>query len=355
MATTGEGTAPCGVKGTGETRTRKENPPLSVFPVRDSRRITVVGSSNVDMIMRLPRLPGAGETVTEGEFSRVFGGKGANQAVAAARAGGRVSFVTAVGAEDPGPALLAAYAADGIDTEASLVAPAGVPTGTALILVDSVAGENSIAVAPGANFQLSPEHIDAHCDALLRDSTLLVLQMEIPAPTVAHVLRRAGEFDTPVLLNYAPARALGEVPLDGRVTLLVVNEHEAAALAGVPVGGVGEARAAAEVLLRDGPANVIVTLGPDGSLLVGRDGLREHVPSFPITPVDTTAAGDTFCGALAVALVEGATLPDAARFASAAGALSVTRPGAQPSIPRRAEIDTFLTEKRQGMWATSAV
>jgi ribokinase len=313
-----------------------------------AKGITVIGSSNVDMIMRLPHLPAVGETVTEGEFLQTYGGKGANQAVAAARAGGGatvVTFVTGVGGAGDlfAPKVLENFRADGIDVSRVLEGE-GQPCGSALVMFDGN-GDNYLAVAPGANFAITPAYIDAHCGDLLKESAMLVLQMEIPAETVAHVLRKAREYGTPTLFNYAPARALGEVPIDGAITGLVVNENEAAALVGSPVVTAEDARTAAEALLARGPSFVAVTLGADGAFLADQGGLREYVPSFPVTPVDTTAAGDTFCGALAVALVEGCPLPEAARFASAASALSVTRMGAQPSVPRRGEIDAFLAGK----------
>lgn len=315
------------------------------------KRIAVVGSTNVDRVMRLDRLPAPGETVTDGEFFQAFGGKGANQAVAAARACGdaaaatAVTFLTCLGNDLYAPALVKAFLADDIDTD-SIVYDADRPTGTALILIDR-GGENCIAVAPGANYALSPAHVDA-CEHILRDSDMVVLQMEIPVGTILRTLEVAERHGTPVLFNFAPARTR-EVPVSDRLTGLVVNEVEAQMLAGQAVAGVEDAGRAALALLEQGPRFVVVTLGDEGAVVAERGGGPPTVlPAFPVTPADTTAAGDVFCGALAVALVEGRPLAEAARFASAASAISVTRIGAQPSAPRRGEIDAFLRERGVG-------
>ncbi len=308
------------------------------------QRITVVGSANVDMVVRLERLPAVGETVTGGEFFQVFGGKGANQAVAAARACGKeteVAFVACVGEDALGSAMVEGYRADGIDTSFVVRTPDR-PSGTALIWVDR-RGNNSIAVAPGANDALTPAHLDA-CEELLRASALLVLQMEIPAETIGRTLELAERHSVPVLFNFAPART-EEIPVSARMTGLVVNEVEAEALTGRPVTDHDTARDAARALLERGPRFVVVTLGEQGALVAERGADAVSVPAFPVEPIDATAAGDTFCGALAAAVVEGKPLREAARFASAASALSVTRMGAQPSCPRRAEIDAFLEER----------
>jgi ribokinase len=301
------------------------------------KRITVIGSSNVDMIMKLERLPAVGETVTEGEFLQTYGGKGANQAVAAARAGGRVAFVTGLGDDPFGQNVLKNFRQDGLETDRIVIA-SGVPTGTALVMFDR-RGDNYLAVAPGANYALEPAHMDA-CADLIAQSAMLVMQMEIPVPTIVRALELASGRGVPVLFNFAPMKTR-ELPVSGQMTGLVVNEVEAAALTGLSVGDAKQAKTAAQALLAQGPEFVILTLGAEGAHVASR-ALRQQIPAFPVTPVDTTAAGDVFCGALAVALVEGTPLLDAVRFASAASALSVTRVGAQPSIPRRDEIDAFL-------------
>ncbi|MBC8137346.1 MAG: ribokinase [Fibrella sp.] len=301
-------------------------------------QIVVIGSSNADRIMQLPHLPAVGETVTDGVYSQAWGGKGANQAVAAARAGGNVVFLNAVGADAEGTAMTQSFAADGIGTSRMIVAP-DVASGAALVLFDGE-GRNYLAVAPGANYALRPEHIVANAE-VIQSAAYIIMQMEIPVDTTLSALAMAQSAGVPVLFNFAPARTL-DVPVSAAMTGLVVNENEATALSGITVTDRATAQSAGESLLAKGPRFVIVTLGADGAFVMSGDGLREHIPAFRVTPVDTTAAGDTFCGALTVALVEGKPLADACRFASAASALSVTKAGAQPSVPHRAEIEAFL-------------
>lgn len=303
-----------------------------------NKKIVVIGSANVDRIMRVPHLPVVGETVTDGVYAQAWGGKGANQAVAAARAGGSVAFLTAVGDDPEGAAMTRSFARDGIDTTPVVVAP-HTASGAALILIDS-AGRNCIAVAPGANDALLPEHIAQNAE-LIRSAAYVVLQMEIPVATTLAVLKLTETAGVPVLFNFAPVRTQ-DVPVSAAMTGLVVNETEASALSGIAVIDTRTAQASGEALLEKGLQFVIVTLGGEGALLLDADGLRQSVPAFPVTPVDTTAAGDTFCGALTVALVEKKSLHDACHFASAASALSVTQAGAQPSIPSRAQIEVFL-------------
>jgi len=202
-------------------------------------------------------------------------------------------------------------------------------------------GHNYLSVAPGANASLLPEDVTA-CAEIIADSALLVLQMEIPAASIELSLHLAAAARTPVLLNYAPV-CDGAVALSPLIQVLVLNEVEAAALSGMAVDGIDAAAQAAASLRSQGPRDVIITLGSEGAVIDTAE-MQTHIPAFPIVPVDTTAAGDTFCGALAVALVEGHPLATAARFASAAAALTATRMGAMPSIPWRREIDEFLAE-----------
>jgi ribokinase len=300
-------------------------------------RVAVVGSSNVDLVMKVPRLPKVGETVTDGAFAQVFGGKGANQAVGAARAGGDVAFVGCVGDDSYGGQVVGNLKADGIDTS-FVFEEKGIASGTALIMVGGE-GRNCIAVAPGANGRLTPGHVDRARPALER-AAMIVTQCEIPPAALDHVVGLGVRLGKPVLLNLAPARPVAEATL-ARLACLAVNETEAEFLTGQAVGTEAQAAAAALALQARGPTTVVVTLGPRGAYVAG-EGVRALVPGFAVEAVDTTAAGDVHCGALAVALVEGRPLLEAVRFANAAAALSVTRLGAQPSAPLRAEIEALL-------------
>jgi ribokinase len=301
------------------------------------KKILVVGSSNTDMIIRVPRIPRPGETVLGGEFAMAAGGKGANQAVAAARAGGRVTLVARIGDDVFGREALAGFGRDGIDTRFVLKTP-GTPSGIALITVDA-RGENSISVASGANAELSVADVEAAGQAFAAADVLL-LQLESPLAAVETAVRIAGERRVPAILNPAPARPLGD-DLLRRVAILTPNEHEAELLTGIAVADDRSARAAARRLRDRGPGTVIITLGERGVYALA-EGFEAFAPAFKVAPVDTTAAGDVFNGTLAVALAEKRPLPDALRFAQAAAAISVTRPGAQPSAPARTEILALL-------------
>lgn len=299
--------------------------------------VVVVGSSNTDMILRVSRIPGPGETLLGGEFSTAAGGKGANQAVAARRAGGRVAFVARLGRDSLGDEALARFRGEGIDVSA-VVRDAAAPSGVALIFVGSD-GENSIGVAGGANQRLAPRDVAAAAGLFSR-ARVVLLQLETPLAAVSAAARMARRAGALVILNPAPARKLPSALLRA-VSLLTPNEHEASLLTGVRVSGPASAAKAAKVLLARGVGTVIVTLGAAGAL-VACAGRSELVPGFRVKAVDTTAAGDVFNGALAVRLAEGAPLRDAVCFAHAAAAISVTRPGAQPSIPARREIERML-------------
>jgi ribokinase len=301
------------------------------------KRILVVGSSNTDMIVRVPRIPRPGETVLGRGFSMAGGGKGANQAVAAARAGGRVTFVARVGDDVFGERALGGFAADGIDTRFVLRTP-GAASGIALIDVDD-RGENSISVASGANALLSAADVGAAAGALAA-ADLVLLQLESPIEAVEAALRRAGEAGVPVILNPAPARPL-EDRLLARVSVLTPNETEAELLSGIAVRDEGGVRAAAALLRARGPRAVVVSLGARGVYALAPE-FEGFLPAFRVEAVDTTAAGDVFNGALAVALAEERPLAEALRFAQAAAAISVTRAGAQHSAPARGEILAFL-------------
>jgi ribokinase len=303
------------------------------------KNILVVGSSNTDMIIRVPRIPKPGETILGGAFSMASGGKGANQAVAAARAGGRVTFVARVGDDVFGERALTNFAIDGIDARFVFRTPDSA-SGIALINVDG-RGENSISVASGANALLSVEDLDSANDAFVA-ADILLLQLESPMETVEAALRKARARGVPVVLNPAPARPLDDA-LMRLVSVLTPNEHEAEILTGIAVADERGAREAAGRLRERGPRAVLITLGERG-VFASSEGFEGLAPAFKVNPVDTTAAGDVFNGALAVALAEGLSMADALRFAQAAAAISVTRPGAQPSAPTWAEIGTFLAD-----------
>ena len=300
-------------------------------------KLVVVGSSNIDLVMKMARLPRVGETVTDATFVQAFGGKGANQAVGAARAGGEVVFVSCVGDDAYGAQVRGSLEADGIDTR-FVFTEGGVASGTALILVGG-GGENYISVAPGANYRLTPAHVDRAREAI-GAAAIVIGQCEILPEALDHVIAVAAELGKPVMLNLAPARRIADTSL-ARLAYLAVNETEAEFLTGRKVENDADVEAAAEALLTMGPRTVVLTLGARGAF-VAADGARALVPGFAVDAVDTTAAGDVHCGALAVALVEGRPLLEAVRFANAAAALSVTRLGAQPSAPRRAEIEALL-------------
>jgi ribokinase len=301
-------------------------------------RVVIVGSANIDFIMRVPSLPARGETVTDGEFRQVFGGKGANAAVAAARAStaaGRASFIARLGNDPYVPAMLEGFRDSGLDVDHVSRDPDH-SSGTALVMFDG-GGDNYLTVAPGSNYTLTPAHIDAAADRFA-PGVVTLQQMEITPEANGRALDLARERGALPVFNYAPVREQ-QIPIDDRMHGLVVNETEAEQLSGEQ-----DAAAAAEALRARGPAFVVVTLGAAGALLCDVAGSRT-APGFVVEPVDATAAGDTFCGALAVALAEGRPLDDAARFAQAAAALCVTGFGAQPSIPVRSRIESFLNER----------
>jgi ribokinase len=299
--------------------------------------LVVVGSSNTDLIMRVPRIPRPGETVLGGHFSTAAGGKGANQAVAAARAGGRVTFIARVGRDGFGAQALAGFRRDGLDVRHVRRDPEA-PSGVALIFV-AADGQNSIGVAGGANANLSVADVQRARRAFANASAVL-LQLETPLATVDAAAALAAGCGARVILNPAPARELPDALLR-RVSVLTPNELEAETLTGVKVRDARSAKKAARRLLEHGVEAVVITLGARGAWVATAAG-DKHVPGFRVRAVDTTAAGDVFNGALAVALGEGRSLLDAVRFANAAAAISVTRLGAQPSAPKRAEIERLL-------------
>jgi ribokinase len=306
-------------------------------------QVTVLGSLNMDISVTVPGLPGPGATVLGSAARFTPGGKGANQAVAAARLGADVRMVGCVGDDDFGRQLLAALRAEHVNTDAVRIAP-GVPTGLAMIAVDEN-GENLIVVAPGANHQVGPADVAA---AAASHRDILVLSAEIPAAAITQALSQKG----PAILNLAPASpSAAELVAAGGKTLdwLVVNESEAAAVLGRPVHGLADAGLAAAELIRRGPRHAVVTAGAHGAALAtvastataptadGEDG-AQVIKGFRVQTVDTVGAGDTFVGALAVALAAGVPAREAVIAASAAGAAAVTRHGAQTAMPRPADI-----------------
>lgn len=296
-------------------------------------KIVVVGSSNTDMTVKSRSLPKPGETVLGGDFYMQQGGKGANQAVAVARLGGRAVFVGKVGEDTFGAASVAAYRADGIET-AHVTATRRAPSGVALIMVDEGA-ENCISVAPGANACLSPEDILA-ARAEFERASIVLLQMEIPLPAIAQAVELGHACGARVILNPAPAQPVPDGLLS-RLYMITPNRTEAGMLTGVKVTDTESARRAARILADKGVGRVVITLGGKGVFV--KDGAEEYcIPAERVEAVDTTAAGDTFNGALCVALSEGRPLSDAVRFASRAAAIAVTRMGAQTSIPYRSEM-----------------
>lgn len=301
-------------------------------------KIIVVGSSNIDMTAYVKSLPRPGETIGDGRFLQANGGKGANQAVSAARLGGDVVFLTCVGDDMQGRMLREVFASDGIHTELMKFSSTS-PTGTALIFVADD-GENCIAVAPGANGELLPEDIDAAGSALA-DASWLLLQLEVPLKTVYHAVDVAFAKGIQVVLNPAPIS--GAIPPEvlRKLWLITPNETEAEKLTGVKIGTREDAFRAAEVLLSQGVRNVIVTLGSSGSVICN-SSLKEFVPARKVVAVDTVGAGDVYNGALVTALSEGKSLPEAARFATVASSIAVTRPGAQTGVPHRPEVDALL-------------
>lgn len=295
--------------------------------------VCVVGSTNLDLTFHTPRLPRPGETVAGLSLQTGHGGKGANQAVMAARLGARVTMIGRVGRDAFGDAALANFHDEGIDTTFVGRDPT-LPTGTAAILVDDKA-RNCIVVVPGANHALRPEDVQAAAPVLASADTLLG-QLEVPLDVIEAAFRLAKAANVRTILNPAPARPLPDELLR-LCDLCVPNESEMEALTGLPAATLEQAEAAARELLRRGPPTVIVTLGERGALVVDAQQAK-LVPASPVYAVDPTGAGDAFIGSLAVFLAEGLPLPDAVRQANATAALSVTRLGTQTSFPRRDEM-----------------
>lgn len=301
----------------------------------EKKRILVIGSSNTDMTVRSATLPKPGETVLGGDFRMGSGGKGANQAVAARLLGGEVTFVCKLGRDMFGEGASKHYESCGLDT--SKILWSDKPSGVALITVDSKA-ENSIVVASGANADVTVSDIDSVAD-IIKSSGILLLQLEIPMDAVVHAAEIAYNAGVQVVLNPAPATSL-PAELLKCVSILIPNETEASAISGIDINNLETAAAAAERLKGMGVREVIITMGSRGSMVC--DGDCTFVPAVKVNAVDTTAAGDTFCGGVCVALSEGKDLLEAVKFATAASSIAVQRPGAQDSIPKRYEVDKLL-------------
>jgi len=303
---------------------------MNKFP--KSERIIVIGSTNVDMVVKTDKHPLPGETRLGGIFFMNAGGKGANQAVAAARMGANVTFVTKVGNDIFGEQSIAGFKKERINTDFVFVDDSS-STGTALIVVNKE-GENSIVVAPGANARLLPRDIDQVHD--FEEAGIILIQLEIPMETISAVVKKALVNNQKVIMNPAPAQKLADELLNG-LFLITPNETEASLLTGISVEDDDTAGEAARIFLKRGVKNVIITLGKKGAYFQNENvSLRINAPV--VTAIDTTAAGDTFSGALAVALTEKMSWEEAIKFAVATASISVTRLGAQASIPYRSEI-----------------
>jgi ribokinase len=300
--------------------------------------IVVVGSSNTDMVVKADYLPRPGETILGGTFIMNAGGKGANQAVAAARLGGNVTFIVKTGNDIFGQEAIKLFGAEGIDTSYA-VADATLPSGVALIAVDAN-GENSIVVASGANAALTPADVQ-NASSKIESASLLLVQLETPLTTVEHAINLAAKNNLKVVLNPAPALMLSDQLL-AKVSIITPNKTEAELLTGIKVTSLKTAEQAAKAIATKGVETVIVTLGAQGAL-VYHDNVCKLYPAPLCKAVDTTAAGDVFNGALAVAISEGKEIPDAVTFACQAAALSVCKLGAQSSAPYRDELDAALT------------
>ncbi|AQY67489.1 ribokinase [Pseudomonas veronii] len=300
-------------------------------------KVVVVGSLNMDLVTRASRLPRAGETLIGQSFSTVPGGKGANQAVASARLGAEVAMIGCIGSDAYGIQLRDALLAEGIDCQA--VSRVDGSSGVALIVVDD-SSQNAIVIVAGSNGELTPASLQA-ADAVLQAADVIVCQLEVPLETVGYALKRGRELGKTVILNPAPAS--GPLPAQwyASIDYLIPNESEATALSGVAVDSLDSAKLAAAQLIKAGAAKVIITLGAQGALF--SDGNRfEHLAAPNVKAVDTTAAGDTFVGGFAAVLAHGKSEAEAIRFGQVAAALSVTRAGAQPSIPTLHDVQGFV-------------
>lgn len=303
----------------------------------NNKKIVIIGSSNTDMVIKSERIPQPGETILGGTFFMNPGGKGANQAVAVSRLGGQVMFITKMGNDLFGRQSIELYANEGIGTN-YVFSDNKKPSGVALIMVDSK-GENCIMVASGANSSLSTKDINK-AKAIIENASIILMQMEIPVETIDYVVQLASKKDIKVILNPAPAGPLPDELLNS-LHIITPNKTEAEMLSGVKVTGWKSAKKAADIISAKGVDIVIITLGALGALI--KEGKTYHnIPAEIVEAIDTTAAGDVFNGALCVAIAEGMSVVDAAKFACKASSIAVTRMGAQSSIPYRKELDAIL-------------
>ena len=306
----------------------------------ETAKLVVLGSINADHILNINQFPQPGETVIGQQYKVAFGGKGANQAVAAGRSGADIAFIACVGADDMGERIRQQLATDRIDTQ-PIEAIADSTTGVALIFVNAE-GENVIGIDAGANAAVTPDYLNRYRQRVI-DADALLMQLESPLETVIAAAKLAKQHQTQVILNPAPACELPDELL-AMIDMITPNETEAQRLTGIAVNNDADAERAANILHDKGIGCVIITLGSRGVWL-SENGKGKLVPGFKVKAVDTIAAGDTFNGALVTALLEGKVMSDAVRFAHAAAAIAVTRPGAQPSVPWREEIDAFLQQQ----------
>ena len=302
-------------------------------------KIVVIGSSNTDMVIKVPRLPKTGETVLGGEFYTTAGGKGANQAVSAARAGGETTFVARVGNDMFGERAIASFQEEGINID-HIVTDPDLPSGVAEIFIDEN-GHSLVAVASGANMNLSVYDIINSKQAIM-EADIILMQLEVPLKTLEYAAKLANDAGKRFILNPAPGQQL-PIDLLKRISVLTPNEKQAELLTGIRVEDEDSAEDAGKILLSKGVSKVIITLGSQGALVLDSSG-SELVSGFKINPVDTTAAGDIFNGALAVAIAESKNIFEAVKFANAAAALSVAKIGALSSAPNRDEILKFMSE-----------
>jgi len=302
-----------------------------------TNKIVVVGSSNTDMIVKSARIPQPGETILGGEFSTAAGGKGANQAVAAARAGGNVTFIARIGNDMLGKQALVRFKKDGIDTT-HVFNDNSAPSGVALIMV-SESGENSISVASGANANLNPDDIK-RSKSKIEEADILLMQLESPIETIQTAAEIAKSSGIKVILNPAPAQELSSELL-ASIDIITPNETETEILTGIKVNTEEDLDNAVDKLLATGITTVLITLGSKG-VLIAQENMNKIIPAYKVEAVDTTAAGDVFNGAFAVALANGLSLEEAVYFGNAAASISVTRLGAQPSAPMKSEIEEKL-------------